>query len=278
MLRRITGIILALSLALCFCCSVFAAEPTNVTLDFSDSATISQWGGPDLWGQTGATKEIKDGELQLGSTLNWTESGAVYKEAQYSDFTIEFTYRFIAGANNDGVMLLYRADEAIGTGYAVYFVHCPDEHRQYYIKFTSRPYTEIKNGMFYNDNGNGVNYDEAIQVKMVVEGGTHTLYMTKPGQDYGEPVFTHTEETPLYSNGYLGFMQWHDAGDHQVTSAIDNVKITVPGADIEPPVDDTPSDDNPTTGDYGFVAMSVAMLTATAAIGALVANKKKYGA
>lgn len=243
MFKRITGMILALSLVLGLCCMAATAAEVTDTFDFADAAVLDNW---TKLGDPAGTMSIADGELQLSSSTPFSEVAALYNKTQYADFTAEFTYRFAQGANNDGAMFLYRAGADAATGYAVYFVHCPDSDRQYYIKLTSRPYSELKNGMFYNNNGQGVAYDSDVQVKIVVSGGTHSLYVTMPGQEYGEPVYTYTEETPQYTQGYVGLMQWHDSGDNQLTTAFDDLKITTASAgEEEPPEESKPEESKP---------------------------------
>ena len=201
--------------------AAFAATVAD-TFDFDESNSITGW---NIVGDASGTVSIVDGELQMVNTNQNAEFGAVNCNDTYANFVAEFTYRFVAGANNDAAMFLYRASENASTGYAVYFVHCPDEANQYYIKFTSRPYTSLQEGLFYNNGGVGVAYDTDVQVKVVASGATHSLYVTLPGEEYGDPIYTYTEESQLYTAGYVGFMQWHGTESEQVSTAFDNLEI-----------------------------------------------------
>lgn len=243
MFKRITSIILALSLALGLCCVVGMAAEVTDSVDFSDTSALDTW--TKLGAATG-TMDIVDGELQIGSATPYSEVAAVNTAQKYGNFTAEFTYHFVEGINNDGAMFLYHTDANAATGYAVYFVHCPDADRQYYIKLTSRPYSELKAGMFFNDEGQGVDYDEDIQVKIVVADGTHSLYVAKAGESYGEAVYTYTEETPLYTSGYVGVMHWHENDERQSTVAFDDLKITSTGEPVTTPDVTEPSVTEPT--------------------------------
>ena len=201
---------------LCDVCGYAISVDANV-----DFETYDGW---SYYGRGSA--KIVDGELQLQSSTPNTELAVWYEEGGlYKDFTAEFTYHFVSGEHNDAAMFLYRASKYATTGYAIYFVRCPDNDNQYWIKFTSRPYTYLDGGYFFNDDGNGVTYDSDIQVKVVVSGGTHSLYMTVPGGDYGDPIYVYTEETPQYTEGYVGFIQWHNETEHELITAYDNFKI-----------------------------------------------------
>lgn len=243
MIKKLGSILLSCGLLACLSIPVLGAEHPEYpakTMEFSSASDLSQWtrlGHPD------GTMEIVDGALQLGSSVAFGEVAALYTGQKCRDFTAEFVYKFPKGGNNDAAMFTYRADTLAAQGYAVYFVHCPDADKQYYIKFTSRPYQDIQAGFFFNNDGAGVAYaTDSVKVKMVVSGATHTLYMTVPGKEYGEPVFSITEETPRYDNsGYIGFMQWHDAGTHEVATAFDDLTITCDD-EGEAPIPEVPAD------------------------------------
>ncbi len=230
MKRKMSGILAIFCLLSLLCLPVCGAEAENpeypaVTRDFASADQLAQW---NRLGLPEGTMEIQDEQLLLGSATAFSEVAALYNQQMCQDFTAEFTFTFPEGVNNDAAMFFYRSDALAAQGYAVYFVHCPDSDKQYYIKFVSRPYQDIQAGFFFNNDGEGVEYaTDAVQVKLVVSGATHTLYMTVPGKEYGEPIFSITEEEPRYSNsGYMGFMMWHDAGTHQATVAFDNLTIT----------------------------------------------------
>ena len=230
MYKKLLAAILALSALLSFGLTTALADITPehpvFTEDFSDASSAGQW---THLGNPSGSIQINSGAMNLACSAAFSETVALYNQQKCKDFTVEFTYKFSAGTNNDAAMFLYRSDSNASSGYAVYFVHCPDSDKQYYIKFTSRPYTVLQEGLFFNNGGAGVEYNtQEVQVKMVVKGGVHTLYMTMPGQAYGAPVFTHTETTTTYDrSGFMGFMQWHDAGDSRnVSTMYDNFKIT----------------------------------------------------
>ena len=248
MTKKISSILMALCLLAVLCIPVFGAENPEYpvsTKDFEDAAQLTQW---NRLGHPDGTMEIRDGQLMLGSSAAFSEVAALYSQQKCQDFTAEFTFKFPEGANNDAAMFFYRSDSLAAQGYAVYFVHCPDSDKQYYIKFVSRPYQDIQAGFFFNNDGEGVEYaTDAVQVKVVVSGATHTLYMTVPGKEYGDPIFSITEENPRYSNsGYMGFMMWHDGGTHPVTTAFDNLTITC-NDEGEAPIAPEPEDPSTVT-------------------------------
>lgn len=243
MARKLGSLVLVLCLAMALCVPVSAENPPEypvVTKDFEDAASQAEW---NRLGHPDGTVQVEGGELLLGSAAEFSEVAALYGQQKCQDFTAEFTFRFPEGDNNDAAMFTYRADTLAAEGYAVYFVHCPNPDRQYYIKFVSRPYQDIQAGFFFNANGEGVDYaTDSVQVKMVVSGATHTLYMALPGQEYGEPVFSITEEEPRYNrSGFMGFMAWHDGGARDVTTAFDNLTITCHD-EGEDPIDPEPED------------------------------------
>ncbi len=198
--------------------------PVGITYsnDFASTSTLNGW---EKFGEVQGSMRVANGKLLLSSNVANSETAAVYKKSKYRNFTAEFTYHFEAGSENDAAMFLYGANADASTGYGVYFVHCPDDHNQYYIKLASRPYNEMKSGLFYNDDGNGVAYNEDIRVKIIVKDGAHRLYVAKPGEDFGAPIYVFTEETAKYPVGYVGFMQWHDAGTRHVAVAFDDFSI-----------------------------------------------------
>ena len=208
--------------------SLFLAMTMVVLMTPSVSAATDTITG-EGWTQIGSpegTVEVSDEVLKLSSNTTFSTVGAVNTQNSYGDFTAEFTYHFVAGGNNDAAVFLYRASTDAATGYAVYFVNCGEGANQYYIKLASMPYTEMKAGMFFNNGGYGVAYNSDVQVKVVVSGATHSLYVTMPGEEYGEPIYIYTEEAPRYTEGYVGFMQWQDSVEHTVTTAFSNLSVT----------------------------------------------------
>lgn len=199
MYKRVIGLFLVVSMLMCMI--PFSAFATHSNAEQS-VLSVEDW---NLYGAADGTLNVTDNGLQLSSAVLNAETIAINTAAgQHGDMVAEFTYHFDEGAHNDAAMFLYRASSDGSTGYAVYFVRCPDDANQYYIKLTSRPYTYLDGGYFFNDGGNGVAYNSDVQVKIVVVGTTHQLYMTVPGGEYGDPVYTYTESTALYTNGYTG--------------------------------------------------------------------------
>ncbi len=123
-------------------------------------------------------------------------------------------------------MFLYRANSDGSAGYALYFVRCADADNQYWIKLCSWPYKDMIAGFFFNNNGAGIAYDSDVQVKVVANGTTHQLYMTVPGGEYGDPIYTYTEETALYTEGYVGFAQYHANIEGTTTTSFGNLMVT----------------------------------------------------